>query len=208
MALLSSSAFGAACLSSTSVAALQLLGANGCDVILANETVTFSNFGATGSAVNAAAVLDMNGGAGLAGFTFTDPGTNFGTPFTIMYSAVIKSASCSVGFNCALTGVFEQSAIAPQNSTGSITLSESAGSPATLTVGNQTDNLGGSINVQSLTKTATYNGNPTLISFESAIFASATPIASAPEPVSVALVGSGLLGLVLLRRKIKTTRLT
>jgi len=197
MALMSSTMFGAACLSSTTAAALVALGAGGCDVVMNGDTITFSNFGATGSFSGTTATLDLSIGVGQVGFQFSIPGASLpATTGVLSYTATIKSGSCLTGA-CSINGVFEQAAFTPQSSTGTVTFVESAGSPATLTASSQTDGLAGTINVQQLVKTSmTYNGGATLTNFQSDIYTS-----TVPEPMTLSMMGIGLLGLGLMRRR-------
>jgi len=206
MLLASSSIFGAPCAATQSVATLIGLGATGCDITYADFTITFSNFNATGSALTGQADRDMNAAVGgnpligLGGFTFTNPTVgNFPSVFTLGYTATISG--CAAGFTCALTGYAEQVFIVPSTSGAIVTVTESAGpSPVTLNVGNQTNTQFPSFSVASVTKSASYNGVTTLISFESDVFGTATQV-TVPEPFTLSLVGSGLLALGVLGRK-------
>jgi len=205
MLLVSSSMFGAACVATQSIAALVALGATGCDITYTDFTITFSNFSATGSATTGQADRDMNNAVGgnpligLGGFTFTNPIVgNFNGVFTLGYTATING--CAVGFTCALTGYAEQVFIVPTTSGAVVTITETAGpSPVTLNVGNQTSTQFPAFSVASLSKAASYNGQTTLISFESDVFGTAT--SNVPEPLSLSLVGSALLALGVLGRK-------
>ncbi|MGH7866951.1 MAG: PEP-CTERM sorting domain-containing protein [Candidatus Dormibacteraceae bacterium] len=192
MALASSSMFGSACLSSTTVAALTLAGS--CDVTMNGDIITFSAFSGTGSLATANATLDLSLIAGQTGFQFTDSTGAFSGVGTLSYTATVKSGSCISG-SCFISGVFEQAAFTPNGSGGIVTLAESSGSPANLTFSNQTDSLSGSLNVQTLTKTLSYNGVPILTNLQSDVFTTTTP-----EPMTLSLMGFGLLGLGLMRR--------
>ena len=199
MALMSSTMFGAAC-ANTTVATLTGAGFN-CFIQYADFQITFSNFAATGSATTANANVDQtlavggNPAIGLGGFSFTG---NFTSAFTLGYTATI--GNCLAGFSCALTGYVEQVLITPNTSTASVSVVEGAGpSPVVLNYNNQTSSQFQIFSVASTTKAATYNGNTGLISYESQVFGTAT--SGVPEPMTLSMMGIGLLGLGLMRRR-------
>lgn len=202
MLLLSSSMFGAPCGATQTVASLL---ASGCEIGYANFTIVFSNFVATGSATTANGDRSMTGAVGgnpligLGGFTFTNPAGNFPSAFTLGYTASLTG--CTAGFTCAFTGYVEQTLIAPSSSGASVSVVESAGaSPVVLNSGFQTSTQFPAFSVPTVTKLATFNGQSGLLSFESSVFATATATAI-PEPLSLSLMGTGLIALGILGRK-------
>jgi PEP-CTERM motif len=168
----------------------------------ANETLTFSSFVNNGTdAAFIEASLDQSPIAGGGGFTWTD--TNNGgqaIPSGTTLGYTVSISTCAAGFTCTLTGYADQAFIT--SATGvTVAVSATGVNPAPLTFASQTDDELNSVSLQSATKSGAYTGSGTLLSYESDVFSSVTSNATAPEPASMMLLGSGLLAAGLIGRK-------
>jgi PEP-CTERM motif len=184
--------------------------ASSCDV----GNVLFSGFNTSLTASNL--LVATNGGASttfgsLLGFTYdyvggTLPGGTIGWTATFDSTAGV---GCPVGFTCGISGMEEQlHVIEPNPAVVSTTYSGGfVGSSQVdgLSLADETTQTTLPLIIApiSLTKLSTYNGLGGLDSFESDVIAgnivnSAPPI---PEPASMVLLGSGLIGLGFIRRR-------
>jgi hypothetical protein len=198
------------CPGNSTLASLIALGSgpgNGCTV----DDMLFNNFSYTPSAgapassgINAS--LDDNPIALVEGFTFTVPGLSFDGNFSLGYTATVVACA-----TCKITSVTEQ-LLAAQNppSAPSISVVETAGlSPLVISNASFANNTNGDSfpGVTAVTKAATATGisaPDSLLSFESDIRQTNTPILSAPEPATLSLLGLSFLGLGYLRRRARS----
>jgi hypothetical protein len=174
----------------------------------ADETVTLSDF--TMSAEITSSAVDLNETAlgndipGLAGFDFDLAYINTvpEPDWTIGYTATITA--CATGFVCAITGYFEDQGLdGPPNLDGVVGVTLT-GEP-TVTLGSfdtgfsNSDTLSG-VDLHTATLTGSNGGNyPPVGFYETDVITSVTPV---PEPADLSICGAGLLGIVLLRRRL------
>jgi len=162
----------------------------------------FTNVSYTGSGPAASGVtvdLIANSITQSYGWSFL---ANFTSNFTLGYTVSIDTGVCA---SCRITSAIEQ-IIPGQNPPGTQAISVNEGGIATVNIDNsQTDfsKLSGGAGVGallSLTKTATSSGLSATASIES--FESLVRQTAVPEPMTLSLMGVGLLGLGLLRKRI------
>lgn len=202
LALVSAQASITPCANTTLQGLLNLNATGGCQV----DDKIFSAFtynpgAGDPSAALVNANLNANSGSLIYGWTF-QTGTNWVSNFTLGYTVTVDTTVATGCPSCVLVKATEQiNGQIPSSVAGSITEGANptvninlSGSGASATL---TENLTAAT---SLTKVATFTGvdsNNKFFSYESDVVQSAVP-----EPMTFSLMGAGLLGLGLLRKRI------
>jgi hypothetical protein len=200
----------AACSATTTISALVALGSTGCQI----DDTLYNNFSYTPGAGAPVASLvlanqDENSAVFLSGWTFTSSTGSFDGNFTLGFTAAVVTAGAGSCATCLIVSDTEQinsGTTAPGPQTDSVLLTP--GGTVSLnntTVGNETGQTLFSPGISSVTKLATsgaFTMATPLVSFESDI--RQNMISSVPEPATFSLLGAGLLGLGLLRRRTAT----
>jgi PEP-CTERM motif len=172
----------------------------------ADETITFSEFtNITTEASGITASVDLENSTvwapstGLAGFTFNYRDSEFEAAFALGYTATITE--CATGFKCAITGYLDS--IAPLFGEPEVFVTLTGLLDEPVGPGAEGDayldlNV---VNLQTATKSGGYETNGPLYSYESAVITTVLAKSSVPEPANLCLLGAGLLGIALLRRR-------
>ncbi len=192
-----------------------LNGTGGCDV----GNVNFDDFNTTYTATDILVATD--GGAGSAvgeilGLTYSYLGTgSFPGGGTIGYTATYDPNAATDGAGgvacpvtdsvCGLTGVeLQLNSGLPIPNSAAVNTVYSGGYVGATEVdaesfGDETDQVSIPLTTLGITKSATYNGLGSADTFSTEVITGGT--LAAPEPATLGLIGGGLLGLGLLRRK-------
>ncbi len=209
--------FGAICVSVCSVAAwgdptctsiagesYSALAATGCMESFANYTVTISDFTAISPVGDGTSILvnhiDFNTVSGLLGLQFTGNNSSVPAFSSLGFTATV---SCNPGFTCGIMGDYEQASFLRMgDTTGLVTVTASDGtSTISLTPTSSTYGPTSFADVSSFSESATYDGNNVLGNFETDIYSTSAPIVPTPEPTSILLLGSCVLGLGVIKRR-------
>jgi hypothetical protein len=181
------------------------LAATGCFETYTNYTITVSDFTAISPIEDGTGVIlsqvDMNFAAGLLGFQFTSNAAGLPAFSNLGFTATI---SCNPGFNCSIFADYAQASFIQigNTTTGLVTIAASAGAnPILLTPTISTYGPTTFPGVSSITESVSYDGANVLGNFETAIYSTSAPIVVTPEPTSILLFGTCILGLGFIKRR-------
>jgi hypothetical protein len=181
------------------------LATTGCFESYTNYTITVSDFTPISPVADGTSVIlsqvDMNFASGLLGFQFTSSDGSLPAFSNLGFTATI---GCNPGFNCSIFADYEQASFIQMGNTttGLVIITNTAGaSPIQLTPTASTYKPTMFPGVNSLTETVSYDGSNVLGNFETAIYGTSAPIVATPEPTSILLFGTCVLGLGFIKRR-------